>query len=48
MKIPNGIIRRYLPKGTDFNLVDEKYLMKIQEKLNNNLGKLLATKLRKK
>ncbi|WP_452228093.1 IS30 family transposase, partial [Lacinutrix sp. MEBiC02404] len=31
----NGLIRRYLPKGTDFNQIDEKSLMSIQEKLNN-------------
>ena len=40
----NGLIRRYLPKGTDFNLVDEKYLMKIQEKLNNRPRKIIGYK----
>ena len=40
----NGLIRRCLPKGTDFNLVDEKYLMKIQEKLNNRPRKIIGYK----
>ncbi|MFI1770710.1 IS30 family transposase [Thalassobellus citreus] len=40
----NGLIRRYLPKGTDFNLVDEKYLIKIQEKLNNRPRKIIGYK----
>lgn len=40
----NGLIRRYLPKGTDFNLIDEKYLMKIQEKLNNRPRKIIGYK----
>jgi IS30 family transposase len=37
----NGLIRRYLPKGTDFNKIDEKTLTKIQEKLNNRPRKIL-------
>ena len=40
----NGLIRRYLPKGTDFNLIDEKSLMKIQEKLNNRPRKIIGYK----
>jgi IS30 family transposase len=31
----NGLIRRYLPKGTDFSQVDDTYLAKLAENLNN-------------
>lgn len=31
----NGLIRRYFPKGTDFNQVTEEQLKIVQEKLNN-------------
>ncbi|WP_452227559.1 IS30 family transposase, partial [Lacinutrix sp. MEBiC02404] len=40
----NGLIRRYLPKGTDFNQIDEKSLMSIQEKLNNRPRKIIGYK----
>lgn len=40
----NGLIRRYFPKGTDFNNVSEKSLKYIQEKLNNRLRKILGYK----
>ncbi|SFZ95332.1 Transposase and inactivated derivatives, IS30 family [Flaviramulus basaltis] len=40
----NGLIRRYLPKGTDFNLIDEKLLMQIQLKLNNRPRKIIGFK----
>lgn len=40
----NGLIRRYLPKGTDFNQIDEKLLMKIQVKLNNRPRKIIGYK----
>jgi len=40
----NGLIRRYLPKGTDFNQIDEKILMQIQEKLNNRPRKIIGYK----
>jgi len=40
----NGLIRRYLPKGTDFNEIDEKKLMSIQEKLNNRPRKIIGYK----
>lgn len=40
----NGLIRRYLPKGTDFNQIDEKSLMLIQEKLNNRPRKIIGYK----
>ena len=40
----NGLIRRYLPKGTDFNLISKKQLMIIQEKLNNRPRKIIGFK----
>ncbi|WP_158850288.1 IS30 family transposase [Algibacter sp. L1A34] len=40
----NGLIRRYLPKGTDFNLIDKKRLAEIQEKLNNRPRKIIGFK----
>lgn len=40
----NGLIRRYLPKGTDFNLIDKKTLIIIQEKLNNRPRKIIGYK----
>ena len=40
----NGLIRRYLPKGTDFNLIDQKELHNIQEKLNNRPRKIIGFK----
>ena len=40
----NGLIRRYLPKGTDFNQIDEKLLMTIQEKRNNRPRKIIGFK----
>jgi IS30 family transposase len=40
----NGLIRRYLPKGTDFNQIDEKLLMTIQQKLNNRPRKVIGYK----
>ena len=40
----NGLIRRYLPKGTDFNLIDQKELHIIQEKLNNRPRKIIGFK----
>lgn len=40
----NGLIRRYLPKGTDFNLIDKKSLIEIQEKLNNRPRKIIGFK----
>lgn len=38
----NGLIRRYLPKGTDFNKIDQKQLQIIQDKLNNRPRKILG------
>lgn len=40
----NGLIRRYLPKGTDFNLVHENQLSIIQNKLNNRPRKIIGYK----
>ncbi len=40
----NGIIRRDFPKGTDFNHIDEKQLLKIEQKLNNKPRKILGYK----
>ena len=40
----NGLIRRYLPKGTDFNKIPLKELLIIQEKLNNRPRKIIGFK----
>tara|TARA_B100001059_G_scaffold220135_1_gene241848 strand:- start:54 stop:1058 length:1005 start_codon:yes stop_codon:yes gene_type:complete len=40
----NGLIRRYLPKGTKFNEIDLKKLQNIQEKLNNRPRKIIGYK----
>ena len=40
----NGLIRRYLPKGTEFNKIDQKTLLEIQEKLNNRPRKIIGYK----
>ncbi len=40
----NGLIRRYLPKGTNFNEIDENKLLFIQEKLNNRPRKIIGYK----
>lgn len=40
----NGIIRRDLPKGTDFNLIDEAFLLKLEQKLNNKPRKIIGYK----
>ena len=40
----NGLIRRFLPKGTDFNEIDENKLFFIQEKLNNRPRKIIGYK----
>ena len=40
----NGLIRRYLPKGTNFNEIDLKQLQNIQEKLNNRPRKIIGYK----
>lgn len=40
----NGLIRRYLPKGTNFNEITLKQLQIIQEKLNNRPRKIIGYK----
>jgi len=40
----NGLIRRYLPKKTDFRTIDNKQLKSIQSKLNNRPRKVLGYK----
>lgn len=38
----NGLIRRFFPKGTDFNLISSRKLKFIQDKLNNRPRKILS------
>lgn len=40
----NGLIRRYCPKGTDFNKIEEKKLLNIQQKLNDRPRKIIGYK----
>ena len=40
----NGLIRRYLPKGTNFNEISIKQLQNIQQKLNNRPRKIIGYK----
>jgi len=40
----NGLIRRYLPKGTNFNEISENKLKIIQHKLNNRPRKIIGYK----
>lgn len=40
----NGLIRRFFPKGTDFNNVTKKQLMNAQNNLNNRPRKVLGYK----
>lgn len=40
----NGLIRQYLPKGCDFNAIDDKCLKLIINKLNNRPRKTLGYK----
>ena len=37
----NGLVRRYLPKGTDFSKVDDEYLARLANSLNNRPRKCL-------
>ncbi|MDQ3159140.1 MAG: IS30 family transposase [bacterium] len=38
----NGLIRQYFPKGTDFNLVTKKEILRVQDLLNDRPRKVLA------
>jgi IS30 family transposase len=38
----NGLIRRFLPKGTNFKEISENYLQNIQDKLNNRPRKIIS------
>lgn len=40
----NGLIRRYFPKGTDFNTITNRQLKTVQNKLNNRPRKILNFK----
>lgn len=40
----NGLIRRFFPKGTDFNLVSSRKLKFTQDRLNNRPRKILSYK----
>lgn len=40
----NGLIRRYFPKGTDFNEVTEEQLKEVEHSLNNRPRKVLGFK----
>ena len=40
----NGLIRQYLPKGTDFNKLTDKQVLEIMDKLNNRPRKCLGYK----
>ena len=38
----NGVLRRYLPKGTDFDTIDDEELKDIVEEINNRPRKCLG------
>lgn len=40
----NGLIRRYLPKGTDFSMITDQRIKEIENKLNNRPRKCLGFK----
>jgi IS30 family transposase len=37
----NGLIRRYFPKGTDFNKITEEQVREVENKLNNRPRKII-------
>ena len=40
----NGLVRQYLPKGTDFSTVTHKLVQRIEDTLNNRPRKCLGYK----
>ena len=40
----NGLIRRFFPKGTDFNKISEREILRVQDILNNRPRKILKFK----
>lgn len=40
----NGLIREYIPKGTEFDIVDDAYIVEIQNRLNYRPRKILGFK----
>ena len=38
----NGLLRQYLPKGTDFSIVTHKRLQQIEDEINNRPRKCLG------
>ena len=40
----NGRLRRFFPKGTDFNQIETKQLQKVQDIMNNTPRKILLAK----
>lgn len=40
----NGLIRQYLPKGTDFNKISDTYIKEVEDKLNSRPRKCLKFK----
>ena len=37
----NGLVRQYIPKGTDFNSISQTFVKTIERKLNNRPRKVL-------
>ena len=35
----NGLIRQYIPKGTDFSEITDEFVSRVENKLNNRPGK---------
>ena len=40
----NGLIRRFLPKGTDFDNISEETIQRIENRINNRPMKVLGYK----
>ena len=41
LTVPNGLIRQYFPKGTDFNNISDDAIMIVENELNNRPRKCL-------